>query len=155
MMAVDTRIFGYMEIEDEKIIHFENGIIGFPKMKNFALIQDSEDKENASTISWLQSMEEPDMALPVMDPLTVEPDYNPIIEDEFLEPLGEMKEEDVFVLVTVTVPADIKDIAVNLKAPIVINMATNKAGQLIVENDYPVKHKIYDLLKKNDERAGD
>ena len=155
MMAVDTRIFGYMEIEDEKIIHFENGIIGFPKMKNFALIQDSDDKENASTISWLQSMDEPDMALPVMDPLTIEPDYNPIIEDEFLEPLGEMKEDEAFVLVTVTVPADIKDIAVNLKAPIVINMATNKAGQLIVENDYPVKHKIYDLLKENDERAGD
>lgn len=155
MMAVDTRIFGYMEIEDEKIIHFENGIIGFPKMKNFALIQDSDDKENASTISWLQSMDEPDMALPVMDPLTIEPDYNPIIEDEFLEPLGEMKEDEAFVLVTVTVPADIKDIAVNLKAPIVINMATNKAGQLIVENDYPVKHKIYDLLKNNDERAGD
>ena len=155
MMAVDTRIFGYMEIEDEKIIHFENGIIGFPKMKNFALIQDSDDKENASTISWLQSMDEPDMALPVMDPLTIEPDYNPIIEDEFLEPLGEMKEDEAFVLVTVTVPADIKDIAVNLKAPIVINMATNKAGQLIVENDYPVKHKIYDLLKNNDERAGE
>jgi len=155
MMAVDTRIFGYMEIEDEKIIHFENGIIGFPKMKNFALIQDSDDKENASTISWLQSLDEPDMALPVMDPLTIEPDYNPIIEDEFLEPLGEMKEDEAFVLVTVTVPADIKDIAVNLKAPIVINMATNKAGQLIVENDYPVKHKIYDLLKNNDERAGD
>ena len=155
MMAVNTRIFGYMEIEDEKIIHFENGIIGFPKMKNFALIQDSDDKENASTISWLQSMDEPDMALPVMDPLTIEPDYNPIIEDEFLEPLGEMKEDEAFVLVTVTVPADIKDIAVNLKAPIVINMATNKAGQLIVENDYPVKHKIYDLLKNNDERAGE
>ena len=58
-------------------------------------------------------------------------------------------------LVTVTVPTDIKEIAVNLKAPIVINTSTNKAGQLIVENDYPVKHKIYDLLKNNDERAGE
>ena len=155
MMAVNTRIFGYMEIEDEKIIHFENGIIGFPKLKNFALIQDDEDKENPSTISWLQSMEEPDLALPVMDPLTIEPLYNPIIEDEFLTPLGEMSQENTFVLVTVTVPTDIKEIAVNLKAPIVINTSTNKAGQLIVENDYPVKHKIYDLLKNNDERAGE
>ncbi len=154
-MAVDTRIFGHMEIEDEKIIHFESGIIGFPKMRNFALINDSEEQGNPSTISWLQSMEEPDLALPVMDPLTIEPNYNPVIEDEFLEPLGKMTEETTFVLVTVTVPADIKEIAVNLKAPIVINTATNKAGQLIVENDYPVKYRIYDLLKSNDERTGD
>ncbi len=155
MMAVDTRIFGHMEIEDEKIIRFENGIIGFPKMKNFALIHDSEDEGNPSTISWLQSMEEPNYALPVIDPLTIEPGYNPVIEDEFLEPLGHMTEENTFVLVTVTVPADIKEIAVNLKAPIVINTETNRAGQIIVENDYPVKYRIYDLLKANDERAGD
>lgn len=155
MKAAHTRLFGYMEIEDEKIIHFDNGIIGFPNLKDFTLIQDAEDAPDESGISWLQSMDEPDLALPVMDPLLIEPNYDPVVEDEFLEPLGEMTPESTFVLVTVTVPTDIKEIAVNLKAPIIVNLSTNRAGQLIVENDYPVRHKIYDLLKQTDERAGE
>ena len=154
MMALKTRIFGEIEIPEDKIIQFSNGIIGFPKMRSFALIQDEEDTENPSGISWLQSLDEPDLALPVIDPLTIIPDYEPIIDDEFLAPLGDMSNDTTFVLVTVTVPPDIREIAVNLKAPIVINTATNQAGQLIVENDYPIKHKIYELLRSNDERKG-
>ena len=155
MKAAHTRLFGYMEIEDEKIIHFDNGIIGFPHLKDFTLINDAEEEKNESSINWLQSLDEPDLALPVMDPLVIEPNYDPVVEDEFLEPLGEMTPESTFVLVTVTVPQNIEEIAVNLKAPIIVNLTTNRAGQLIVENDYPVRYKIYDLLKENDERAGE
>ncbi len=51
-----------------------------------------------------------------------------------------------------TVPADIKEMSVNLKAPIIINADTRKGVQLIVENqDYEVKYKIYDLLKEKKE----
>ncbi len=152
-MKANTRIFGEIEIEDDKVIRFENGIIGFPKLKNFALIHDSE--KGSTSISWLQSMEDSDLALPVMDPLFVEPNYNPSVEDEFLEPLGEMTPDNTYVLVTVTIPKNIEEIAVNLKAPIIINTDTCKAGQLIVENDYPVKRKIYDLLKAAKEKAGE
>lgn len=155
MKAAHTRLFGYMEIEDEKIIHFSNGIIGFPNLRDFTLIQDADKESEEATISWLQSLDEPELALPVMNPLLIEPNYDPVVEDEFLEPLGEMTPESTFVLVTVTVPTDIKELAVNLKAPIIVNLTTNRAGQLIVENDYPVKHKIYDLLKQNEERAGE
>ncbi len=56
----------------------------------------------------MQSLDEPVVALPVMNPLAIKEDYNPMVEDELLKPLGEMTPENTFVLVTVTVPEDIK-----------------------------------------------
>ena len=67
-MKINTKKFGEIEIEEEKIIVFENGIIGFPDLKHFALIHDAEEGTNAG-IRFLQSVEEPGFAMPVMDPL--------------------------------------------------------------------------------------
>ena len=93
-------------------------------------------------------MDEELLALPVMIPTTVVPGYNPTVEDETLSSLGEWKEEDLSMLVTVTVPEDIKKMSINLKAPIVINTATMKGCQVVAENpEYQVKHQIYELLE--------
>lgn len=153
-MKVNTRFFGEIEIEDDKIIKFEKGIIGFPDMKNFTLIFDQES-EDQNSISWLQSMDDADVAFPVLDPLIVCPDYNPQVEDELLKPLGELREDNLFVLVMVTVPTDIKQMTVNLKAPIVINTDTKKASQLIIDNNMPVKYNIYEFIKSAKEKAGE
>jgi flagellar assembly factor FliW len=153
-MKTNTRIFGEIEILDDKIIRFENGIIGFPDLKEFTLIYDSE-KGDKTSISWLQSLNEPNVAFPVLDPLTVYPEYNPTVEDELLKPLGDLTPDNLFVLVTVTIPVDITELAVNLKAPIVINTDTKKANQLIVDNDLPVKYKIYDVIQAEKEKAGE
>ena len=137
-MRVNTRIFGEVEIEEEKLITFPDGIIGFPDLQKFALIYDEEKGVHAG-IRWLQSMEEPGFALPVMDPLAVSAEYNP-------------EDEDLLVLVTVTVPSDIKKMSVNLRGPIIINTRTRKACQVIVEGDtYAVKYPIYDILQAGKE----
>lgn len=148
-MTTETRLFGTITIEDEKLITFPEGIVGFPFLKQFALIHDAEN-ENAP-IMWLQSMEEPTFAMPVLEPLLVVDDYNPTVNDEYLEPVGELAEDQIYSLVTITVPPQIENMSVNLKAPIVINMANNKAVQIIVEDDYKVKHPIYETLKKRRE----
>lgn len=145
-MKVETRLFGEIDVVEDKIIHFADGIIGFPDCKNFTLIYD-EEKGTKSNISWLQSMDEPVFALPVMDPLAVKEDYNPVVEDELLVSLGDLTPDNTFILVTVTAPEKIEDLSINLKAPIIINVDTRKASQLIVEDDYPVKYKIYELLQ--------
>lgn len=149
-MKTNTRLFGEIEIDDSKIIKLVNGIIGFPDYKNFALIFDEEKKGNAA-IMWLQCLDEPELALPVLEPLAIKADYNPIVEDDLLAPLGNLTEENTFVLTTITVPKDIKEMSVNLKAPFIINTDTNVGSQLIIEDDYPVRYKIYDLLKKEGE----
>ena len=75
-----------------------------------------------------------------------------MVEDELLSGIGEISEENLVILLTMTVPANIKEMSVNLKAPIIINADTRKGAQLIVENrDYEVKYKIYDLLKEKKE----
>ena len=147
-MKITTRVFGEIEIDDGKIIHFPAGIIGFPEMTDFALVFD-EEKGKESPIRWLQSLQETNFALPVMDPLLIAKDYNPEVEDDYLIPLGEMTAEDTLVLVTVTVPKELTKMSVNLQAPIVINAETKKAMQIIVNTDkYPVKYYIYDLLQE-------
>lgn len=153
-MKAATRLFGEIEIDESKIITFEDGIIGFPDMKKFTLIFD-EEKEGRPSISWLQSMDEPEMAFPVMDPLFVCETYNPSVEEELLKNLGTIKEDNLYVLVTVTVPQNIKELAVNLKAPIVINTDTRKASQIIVEDDLPVRYRIYEILEEAKKKAGE
>ena len=147
-MKITTRVFGEMEIDDSKIIHFPAGIIGFPEMTDFALVFD-EEKGKTSPIRWLQSLQETNFALPVMDPLLVVQDYNPEVEEDYLIPLGEMTAEDTLVLVTVTVPKELVKMSINLQAPIIINAETKKATQIIVNTEkYPVKYYIYDLLQE-------
>ena len=88
------------------------------------------------------------MALPVMMPTLVKSDYDPIIEDGVLDTLGEWNENNISVLVTITVPSDLKAMTTNMKAPIIINTESMKGVQVVAENpDYEIKYKIYDILE--------
>lgn len=152
-MKITTKIFGEITIEDDKIIHFPSGIIGFPDLTDFALIHDEE--KGIGAIHWLQSVQEPAFAMPVMDPLIVCPDYNPEVDDELLKPIGELVPEEILVMVTVTVPSDLTKMTVNLRGPVIVNALEKKACQVIVEGDaYPVKYPIYDILNSK-KKAGE
>ena len=154
-MRVKTRLFGEIDIEDNKIITFPSGLVGFPDMKKFTIIYD-EEKPGKNGIIWFQSLDEPQFAIPVMEPNAVVPDYNPTVNDELLTPLGELTEDNLYVLVSVTVPKDITKMTVNLKGPIVINTDTLLANQIVVEDDVQVRFPIYDILKaKKEEKAGE
>lgn len=144
-MKINTKVFGEVEIADDKIIHFPSGIVGFPELTEFTLLHDEE--KGVGSIHWLQSIQEPGFAMPVMDPLLVCPEYNPEVDDELLKPLGGLDPEEILVLVTVTVPSDLKKMSVNLRGPIIINAAAKKACQVIVEGEgYQVKYPIYEIL---------
>ncbi len=152
-MRVNTKIFGEVEIADDKIIEFTGGIIGFPDLKQFALIHDEERGVNAG-IRWMQSIQEPAFAMPVMDPLLIKPDYNPEVEDELLKELGGLEADNLLVLVTATIPSDLTKMTVNLRGPLIINSLTRKACQVIVEGeDYAVKFPIYEILRER--KAGE
>lgn len=149
-----TKVFGEITIDDDRIITFSNGIVGFPELTEFALLHDSE--KGSDSIHWLQSIQEPAFAMPVMDPLRVCPDYNPEVDDEILKNLGELNQDEMLVLVTMTVPKEVEKMSVNLKGPIVINAEQKTAIQVIVEGEeYPVKFPIYEILNASKEKAGD
>jgi len=146
-MEVNTRLFGEITIDDEKIIEFPGGIVGFPDLNKFAIVHDSE-KTDGSSLSFLLSLDEPAFAMPVMDPHIVKSDYNPMVEDDLLIPLGELTPEDTIVLVTVTVPrGEIEKMTVNLMAPVIINAKTRKGAQVILTEDgYDIHFPIYEIL---------
>lgn len=145
-MIIQTRAFGEVDIDEEKIIIFPGGIIGFSDLNEFTLIHDSES--GIGTIHWLQSLQEPGFAMPVIDPLIVKEDYNPEVDDELLKVLGTIEEGELLVLITVSVPQDLTKMTVNLRGPIIINSGERKACQIIVDGDeYPVKFPIYDILQ--------
>lgn len=146
-MQIKTKVFGEITIDDDKIIDFPNGIVGFPDLVQFTLIHDEE--KGKDSIHWLQSLQEPAFAMPVMDPLLVYPEYNPEVDDDILKNIGELIPDETLILVTVTVPKELQAMSVNLRAPIVINAAEKKATQVIVEGDeYPIKYPIYEILNK-------
>ncbi|MBR4759481.1 MAG: flagellar assembly protein FliW [Lachnospiraceae bacterium] len=152
-MEIKTRIFGTVDVADDKLIKFEGGLVGFPELIDFALIHDLDD-EKAQGIQWLQSVQEPQFAIPVIDPISVMDKYNPQIEDELLKPLGELNGDNMLVLVTVTVPRDISQMSVNLRGPIIINTDTRKAAQVIAEGEeYAVKYPVYEILKSRKEEG--
>lgn len=151
-MTILTKVFGEVTIDDERIIRFPAGIVGFPELTDFAMLHD--EKDGVDTIHWLQSLQEPAFAMPVMDPLIVKEDYNPEVDDELLKPLGEFDPMELLVLVTVTVPQDITKMSVNLKGPILINAKNKKACQVIIDGDEcKVKFPIYDILESR--KAGE
>lgn len=151
-MLVKTRFFGEVDLPEEKILTFERGLMGFERYRRYTILYDCE-KEGQNNISWLQSVEEPDLAFPVINPQIVKADYNPIVEDELLQGMGEITEENLVILLVMTVPSDIQEMTVNMKAPLIINADSRKGVQLIVENqDYEVKYKVYTILK---EKKGD
>jgi flagellar assembly factor FliW len=154
-MKAKTRLFGEIEIGDDKIITLEKGMIGFPDLNHFTLIFDEEKGIESSSIMWLQSMDDPDTAFPVMDPHRVKADYNPSVNEKILSSLGELRPDNTFVLNTVTVPKKVEDFTMNLKAPIIINTDNMLGAQIIVEDDFPVKFRVYDILHKKDEKAGE
>lgn len=154
-MVAETKFFGTIDIEDDKIINFPSGIIGFENLKNFALIYDSE-REERSKISWLQSMDEPLMVLPVINPLDLMEEYTPTIEDELMKNIGDPADADLLIFVTLSIPSDLTMMTANLKAPFIINTVDRKAMQVIVENpEYPVKYNAYEAIQAMKEKEGE
>ena len=148
-MLVKTRFFGEVDIEDEKILTFDNGIMGFEDMKRWTLIYDIE-KGSEGPISWFQSLDMAELALPVINPYTVTAVYEPFVEDELLKPLGEFKDEELVTFLTITIPSeDPSKTTANFRAPILINPVNRKGIQVIVNNeDYPIKFSIYESVQK-------
>ncbi|MCI8408562.1 MAG: flagellar assembly protein FliW [Lachnospiraceae bacterium] len=154
-MLVKTKYFGEIDLTEDKILEFENGIMGFEEYTRYTILYDREE-EKKGNIMWFQSVEEPALALPVISPFYVKKDYNPEVSEELLQPLGEINEENLCILLTLTVPGNVKQTTANLKAPLIVNADTRKGCQAIVENaDYEVKYNVYEAIQKMKEEEGD
>ncbi len=141
-MKIDTKYFGEIEIGDEKIIHFDNGILGFEDYKDYTILYDIE-ADGKSFFSWLQSVDEKMLSFPIVNPLKVDENYNPTVNDEMLKPIGSYSDEDIAIFLLATIPQDVKEASVNMRAPLIINASTRKGIQLILDGqEYEIRHKL-------------
>ena len=141
MRKVNTLRFGDIEVEEEKILHFKNGIPAFEEEHEFLLIPYEED----SPILFMQSLKSPDLAFLVTNPFIFFPDYSFEIGDEATDALGIKSQEDLLIYAILTVPyGDVKKMTANLMAPVIINSKNNKSMQLVLDKSpYKTKHPLF------------
>lgn len=145
-MIFKTKL-GEMDLSEKEIITFEEGIPGFDHLKKFAVVS----IPKTDPIKWLVSLEDENVALPIIDPWIVRLDYHVDISKKDVQDLNIEKEKDVSVWCVVVIPKEKPDDAtINLLAPIVINMKNGKAKQIIMETDeYTIRHRIKDELERS------
>ncbi len=153
-MKVNTTRFGEIEIPEEKIIDFPEGLIGFSHLRKFVVIR----HRNSDVLYWLQSLEAPEIAFLMMFPFVFLADYNPDLSEEYIKKLqfdaADLKKAEVYCITVV--PSDPKDMTVNLLSPIVINPEKNLGMQVILDNpsykvDFKILREIEKKLKENRE----
>ena len=141
-MLVHTSRFESVEVAEDRVITFARGILGFPKYRQYVLIQPEPD----ATFFWLQSVEAADLAFVVTDPLLFVPDYTIPIREETRNDLGLTTEEDMQVLVIVNKVQD--TLTANLQGPLVIHATTRAAAQIVIsEKKYQTRHPILQLQR--------
>lgn len=139
IVLVHSQRFGDVKVNARDVITFPDGILGFPFAKRFALLSLRQDLP----LSWLQSLEEPDLAFVVINPKHVRPDYHPSVSKDDLAALGlkDLDAAELYALVSVSAGA--RRITANLLGPLVINPRLGIGRQVVsVGDDYTVKHDI-------------
>lgn len=103
---------------------------GFPDSRRFALVQLDED----GVLCQLQSLEDPGLRFLVMSPVPFFPDYTPEVSDEVVEDLQIASADDVIVLLVLNAGDTLDTTTANLMAPVVVNTATLRASQVILDD---------------------
>ncbi|MDF2882741.1 MAG: fliW [Clostridiaceae bacterium] len=138
-MKLNTKYHGIKNYEENDIITFEKGIPGFDNFKKFILF----DVENNDVFKVLHSIENNEIGFLVVSPFDVDKSYEFNIDDDTIYYLKIKEPSDAMVLSTVTLNSKVKDITINLKAPIIINFHEKLGQQIILDNEkYEVKHKL-------------
>lgn len=133
-MLIETRDFGKIQIDSREIVQFVEPIYGFEELKEFTLLSDS---EIGDCFLWLQSVEKKDCCFILVDPKVLPASYNPKFPEHSIKAL-QLTDDNTVLRVIAVVPDDLSKATVNLKCPVVINREKKLAGQIMLEDDFPI-----------------
>ncbi len=143
-MKIETLRFGEIDIEEARIFDFVLPIIGFDKLKKFVILEPTKD----NLFKWLQSVEDPTLAFPIISVSALDYDYTIDIADNVIEALGITSVESVLVMNITSIPQnDPSGTTINLLAPLIFNIDNQKAGQVVLSGSgydisYPMFKKV-------------
>lgn len=126
MITFETSRFGRLEVAENKVIHFPEGLLGFPEINRYVLI-DYKD----TPLKWLQALDDPHVAFIVADPKLFAPNYELPIDYEARQALSLENDEDLAILVTVRVENE--TVIANFNGPILLNANIMRGIQIVVD----------------------
>jgi flagellar assembly factor FliW len=135
MIKLKTSRFGELEVEEDRVVDFPEGLIGLPETKTFILI-DHKD----TPLKWLQAVDDPDIAFIVVSPEEISEGYNVDIDKKVQNYLQLDNDDDLAILVTMRVDGD--DVIANFQGPLLINACARKGVQVVLENAEKTFEKI-------------
>jgi flagellar assembly factor FliW len=129
-----------MQIDERTIIHFPNGLLGFPDIKHYVIFEHDQDVP----FKWLQATDEPALAFVIMDPFLFLPDYQVEIHEQDLQELRVSDTSQVSIFVILTIPAgQPAGMTANLQGPVLVNGENRWAKQLVLTNSqYHTRHPL-------------
>ncbi|SDC11812.1 flagellar assembly factor FliW [Terribacillus halophilus] len=131
-MNIETKYFGSMTVEEEKVIRFEKGLPGFQDETDFVLI----DFPDNPVFQILQSTKTSPVAFVVASPYHFHKAYAFDLDESIKEALEITKAEHVNVLAILTLRDPFANSTINLQAPLIINGESRKAQQIILSDAY-------------------
>ncbi len=131
-MRIQTSRFGQIDATPEEIIIFPQGLIGFESSRQWLILPDPEN----SDVAWLQSVAQPQVALPLVSPRKFAPDYKVNVPNRQLSILKIRNSDRIYVLNVVSKSG--KTLTVNLRSPVVVNLTKRLACQVITSDSLPL-----------------
>jgi flagellar assembly factor FliW len=144
-LKIQTTRFGELQVNNDDVILFKEGILGFDKLTKFFVV----DPGDNTLILWLQSAENGAIAFPMIEPKIFKPDYIVKLIPNEMTSLELESLNGALIYSILTIPKNISEMSANLKAPIVINNKAKIARQIVLQdNKLDVKFEMYKELKK-------
>ena len=143
-MIINTVKFGEIEIEESRIFDFVLPIIGFDDLKQYIILEPNKE----TLFKWLQSVEEPSLAFPIISVAALDYDYSIDLSDSVINSLEINNAESVLVMNITSIPQDNpRGTTINLLAPLIFNLDNRKAGQIVLSGSgYDIS---YPMFKKD------
>lgn len=142
-MLIQTKFLGEVDIQEEEIIVFEDGIPGLEEYRQFVILSLGEEMP----FSVLQNIEESQIGFILADPFKIKKDYAFDLSDDEKESLAITAPTEVLTQVIVSVKEPFEHSTINLLAPIIININNRKAKQVILRDNskFPIRYPLYSL----------
>jgi flagellar assembly factor FliW len=145
LLKVKTTRFGEIEVKENDLIELPAGLIGFPELKRYVLL----DHDKDSPFKWLQSLDDGAIAFVLINPLLFKPEYTVEVTEVEVSDLELSSEEDAVISVIITMPSNPQNMTANLKAPLIFNLKNRKGKQIILNNTaYTTRHNIMEEVRK-------
>ena len=140
-MEINTRDFGIIDIEEDAVYDFPQGVYGFEEDTCFAIFHKTFDDVS---FLYLQSVQNIIPCFLIFQPEDFYAGYAPLLSQEDLAACGAESPEELIFLAIANVPDSIEEMSLNIKSPLALNPKTKIGRQVILQNpDYTVRYQPF------------